>query len=167
MQLTYRGVRYDYTPNPAPEFGAVLATGTYRGASVIFRALATVPAQPRFLLTWRGNRYLSGPKVHPVQPTAQAAATAATAAIAEDTKADATSTPNPAVTTPKMTIVERARSLFIRRHQKIRQREQSMLTRLDEEVGLTAKDAAHYESQIQGKVPHNFAGYDRSDAAMS
>ncbi len=162
MQLTYRGVRYDYTPNPAPEFGAVLAAGTYRGAPVIFRTLATMPAQPRFLLTWRGNRYLSGPKVQPAQPIAQAASTA-TAAVEEDPQAE----PNPAVTTPKMTIVERARSLFIRRHQKIRQREQSMLTRLDEEVGLTAEDAAQYESQIQGKVPHNFAGYDRSDAAMS
>jgi hypothetical protein len=139
-----------------------LAAGTYRGARIIFRTLATMPAQPRFLLTWRGNQYLSGPKVHTVQPTAQAAATAPVA-IADAPEA----TPDPAVTTPGMTIVERARSLFIRRHQKIRQREQSMLTRLDEEVGLTADDAAHYESQIQGKVPHSFARYDRSDAAMS
>lgn len=155
MQLTYRGVRYDYTPNPAPKFGAVLATGTYRGAPVSFRTLATMPAQPRFLLTWRGNQYLSGPKVQPTAP--------ATAAVVQDPQ----TAPNPVVTTPEMTIVERARNLFVRRHQKIRQREQSMLTRLDEEVGLTPDDAAHYESQIQGKVPHDFAGYDRSDAAMS
>ncbi len=61
----------------------------------------------------------------------------------------------------------RSRALFIERHQKVRQRERSMLTRLDEEVGLSVEDAAHYESHIQGKVPHDFAGYDRSRSGMS
>ncbi|WP_448573532.1 hypothetical protein [Trichothermofontia sp.] len=62
---------------------------------------------------------------------------------------------------------ERSRSLFIERHQKVRQRERSMLTRLDEEVGLSVEDAANYESHIQGKVPHDFGGYDRSHSGMS
>jgi hypothetical protein len=39
---------------------------------------------------------------------------------------------------------------------------------MDESVGLTAADAANYESHIQGKLRHNFwTTYDRSQAAMS
>ena len=64
-------------------------------------------------------------------------------------------------------VTEQARELFIRRFRNIRKREQAMLTRADEEVGLTAEDAAHYESRIQGKVPHDFGSYDKSKSAMS
>lgn len=62
---------------------------------------------------------------------------------------------------------ERSRALFIERHQKVRQRERSMLARLDEEVGLSVEEATHYESHIQGKVPHDFGSYDRSRSGMS
>ncbi|NER81187.1 MAG: DUF4278 domain-containing protein [Leptolyngbya sp. SIO1D8] len=161
MQLTYRGVHYDYAPNPRPKFGPVLATGIYRGAPVCFRALAEMPKQPRFILKWRGVPYRSGLKVHRVQPTRPEVKPVATS------EPSTPSMPESAMATSKPGVFERARVLFIRRHQKIRQREQSMLVRLDEEVGLTAEDATHYESQIQGKVPHDFAGYDRSNTAMS
>jgi hypothetical protein len=42
-----------------------------------------------------------------------------------------------------------------------------MMVRLAAEVGLPVEDAAHYESHIQGKLPHDFSGYDRSSTAMS
>ena len=65
-------------------------------------------------------------------------------------------------------VIDQARELFIRKIRGIRRREQAMLTRLDEEVGLTAEDAAQYESSIQGKVPHDFSqSYGRSNSAMS
>jgi hypothetical protein len=57
--------------------------------------------------------------------------------------------------------------LFIRRHQRSRKREQGMMVRLAAEVGIPVNEAAHYESHIQGKMPHDFASYDRSSTAMS
>lgn len=161
MQLTYRGAHYNYAPNTVPTFGSALATGTYRGAPVAFQALLEVPEQPRFTLKWRGIPYRSGLKGHRVQATTSEMPTPGTA------MANITPTPESETAMPKLSVLEQARVLFIRRHQRIRQREQSMLARLDEEVGLTAEDAAHYQSQIQGKVPHDFAGYDRSSTAMS
>ncbi|UZQ55970.1 hypothetical protein OOK60_07895 [Trichothermofontia sichuanensis B231] len=68
---------------------------------------------------------------------------------------------------PTLDLDARSRALFIERHQKVRKRERSMLTRLDEEVGLSVEDAVNYESHIQGKVPHDFATYDRSRSGMS
>ena len=65
-------------------------------------------------------------------------------------------------------VIEQARELFIRKLRGIRRREQAMLTRTDEEIGLTAEDAANYESSIQGKVPHDFSkSYARSKSSMS
>lgn len=168
MQLTYRGTNYEYKPNPVPEFGPVLATGIYRGASVSFRALAEIPKQLRSVLKWRGALYnSSNSDAGSIQPTAQATASEVPATVAIESNNDMPSPPETETAKPRVSFLERTRALFIRHHQKIRQREQAMLTRLDEEVGLTAADAANYRSQIQGKVPHNFSGYDRSDKAMS
>jgi hypothetical protein len=73
----------------------------------------------------------------------------------------------PAVT-PARTMGERMRALVVKHVRSVRRREQSMLARMDESVGLTAADAANYESHIQGKLRHNFwTTYDRSQAAMS
>lgn len=155
MQLTYRGARYDYAPHPIPKFGSVLAVGSYRGAPVAFRAVEDIPEQASFALKWRGIPYRSGSKTDGVASTVPAVAS------------EPDSTPASTAATPKLSIVERSRALFIRRHRKLRQREQSMLARLDEEVGRSAEDATHYESHIQGKVPHDFADYDRSNTAMS
>jgi hypothetical protein len=152
MKLTYRGVSYDYTP-PVVEYGQVYGFGKYRGASVGFRS-ATVPAveQPSADLTYRGVDYRSGVPsgVEPMVPTAVEAAAVSTE------------------TAPVLSMAERMRMLAVKHVRNIRQREQSLLARLDEEVGLTAEDAAHYESHIQGKLRHNFwQTYDRSSAAMS
>jgi hypothetical protein len=73
----------------------------------------------------------------------------------------------PETVSPNGPVVALARNLFIRHHQRSRKREQDMLVRLAAEVGIPVEDSASYESHIQGKLPHNFAGYDRSCAAMS
>jgi hypothetical protein len=68
---------------------------------------------------------------------------------------------------PVTRIPDLARNLFMRRHQRSRRREQGMMVRLAAEVGMPVEEAAHYESHIQGKLPHDFSGYDRSSTAMS
>ncbi|MGG6237756.1 DUF4278 domain-containing protein [Nodosilinea sp. AN01ver1] len=169
MKLTYRGISYDATPNPAPKLGKTIDTGTYRGATVVFKALAEIPAQPAADLTWRGVPYRTGVAA-PVAPAAPieipaVAASLATPAVVTET---VVITETVVSSTPMTTnIPDLARNLFIRRHQRSRRREQGMMVRLAAEVGIPVEDAAHYESHIQGKMPHDFAGYDRGSAAMS
>ncbi|MBE9137290.1 DUF4278 domain-containing protein [Nodosilinea sp. LEGE 07088] len=158
MKLTYRGVSYDATLSPAPQLGETIDTGSYRGATVVFKALAELPAQPTADLTWRGVPYRSGVATA-VSLAAPVAAIPAVATSLETAAAPASvSTTN---------IPELARNLFIRRHQRSRRREQGMMVRLAAEVGMSVEDAGHYESHIQGKMPHDFSAYDRSSTAMS
>ncbi|NEP20162.1 MAG: hypothetical protein F6J97_25310 [Leptolyngbya sp. SIO4C1] len=65
---------------------------------------------------------------------------------------------------PALSISDRLRGLVMGRAKNIRRREQSMLARMDEQVGLTAANAARYDSSAP--VRQNF-GYDRSRSAMS
>jgi len=66
-----------------------------------------------------------------------------------------------------MSIQAQARALLSRHHQMIRNREQSMLLRAVEEIGLDV-DVTRYHSHIQGKTPPNFSqAYDRTHATMS
>ena len=66
-----------------------------------------------------------------------------------------------------MSIQKQARALMSRHHQAIKYREQSMLLRSAEEMGLDV-DATQYHAHIQGKTPANFSkAYDRGGAAMS
>lgn len=182
MKLTYRGVSYEYTPQPVPKLGLAIAIGNYRGAAVELRTLAAVPAQPSHELNWRGVRYSSGKTaVSGVAPVAELAVQESVVqesinagpetAIAVPAAAVAAAPTAPAVPVAQPAVAlstpDRARSLLMRHHQRIRRREQAMLARLDVEVGLTAADAARYEGHIQGKTLHGFAGYDRSSAAMS
>ena len=60
-----------------------------------------------------------------------------------------------------------SRDLFVRHHQNARKREQGMRVRLAEEVGIPADVVGHYGSEIQGKMPHDFSGYDRSRSSAS
>lgn len=157
MKLTYRGVSYDYTPNPMPKMGDTFETGLYRGAPVAFRAVAELPAQPAADLTWRGVPYHTGAAAPTVAiPVAVPVAVPAAMPAAM-----------PAADPGVSGIPELARNLFIRRHQRSRKREQGMMVRLAAEVGLPVEEAMRYESHIQGKVPHDFAAYDRSSTAMS
>jgi hypothetical protein len=64
-------------------------------------------------------------------------------------------------------VIALSRNLFTRRHQQMRRREQGMMMRLASEIGLSNGTAGHYESHIQGKIPHSFSGYGRSAATMS
>jgi hypothetical protein len=154
MKLTYRGVSYDYTPNPVPQKGSVIGTGTYRGAAVTFNALAEQPPQPSADLTWRGVPYRAG------TPATVAVVPVAAPVVAEP------AAPVAAIEAPSG-VVDMARNLFIRHHQRMRRREQGMMVRLAAEVGIPVEEAAHYESHIQGKMPHDFSAYDRSSTAMS
>jgi hypothetical protein len=155
MKLTYRGVSYNSTPNPVPPLGQTIDTGHYRGAPVTFRTMAEVPAQPTEDLAWRGVAYRSGGTADPANLTPEPAAPVPVAIAPEPT-------PVPVTRIPDL-----ARNLFMRRHQRSRRREQGMMVRLAAEVGMPVEEAAHYESHIQGKLPHDFSGYDRSSTAMS
>ena len=65
-----------------------------------------------------------------------------------------------------MSIQTQARSLLMRHHQFVLNREKSMLARAAQEIGVDI-DPKYY-SHIQGKTLNNFnLLYDRSDAAMS
>ncbi|ESA35713.1 hypothetical protein N836_10630 [Leptolyngbya sp. Heron Island J] len=146
--LTYRGVSYNRKPaglttRPTGE------VGKYRGQTIQFRVVDNPPPAYPFTaeLVYRGVPYTVGattPKVTPPTPVA----------------ADTVPVEFPPINTWM-------RGLVIKHLRNIRRREHSMLVRAAEDVGLPTKDAAEYESHIQGKVPHDFAGYDRSRAAMS
>ncbi|MBE9159396.1 DUF4278 domain-containing protein [Nodosilinea sp. LEGE 06152] len=161
MKLTYRGNSYDAPSNPAPKMGETIDTGNYRGAPVAFEALAELPAQPAADLTWRGVPHRTGiaAPVAAIAPVVIAAELPAVAASLVTSEVE----PAPA----PVNLSDLARNLFIRRHQRSRRREQGMMVRLAAEVGIPVEDAAHYESHIQGKMPHDFSGYDRGSAAMS
>ena len=65
-----------------------------------------------------------------------------------------------------MSIKKQARSLFMRHHQMVVNREKSMLARTAAEIGVDIDP--RYHSHIQGKTVSGFnTVYDRSGAAMS
>lgn len=151
MKLTYRGVSYEYTPHPVPPKAPSFANGIYRGQAIAFQTLTELPAQPAADLMWRGVPYHTGQ----------------TPAANRPTLPPVEATPPTATAPASGVVVAMARQLFVRHHQRSRQREQGMMVRLAAEVGIPVEDAAHYASRIQGELPHNFAGYDRSNSAMS
>lgn len=64
-----------------------------------------------------------------------------------------------------MSAQDQARSLMMRHHQMVKNRQQSMLFRSAAEIGLDPDD---YSSTIQGKPPSDFrTSYDRSKSTMS
>ncbi len=64
-----------------------------------------------------------------------------------------------------MSTQDQARALMMRHHHKVRNREQSMLNRVANELGIEVGD---YHSTIQGKPSASFrTDYDRSSASMS
>ncbi len=65
-----------------------------------------------------------------------------------------------------MSIKTQARSLMMRHHQSVMNREKSILMRTAAEIGVDVDPK--YHNQIQGKTPNNLSDiYDRSHAAMS
>ncbi|KOP25383.1 hypothetical protein ACE1AT_27480 [Pelatocladus sp. BLCC-F211] len=66
-----------------------------------------------------------------------------------------------------MSTQDKARALMMRHYQLIKNRQQSMLERAGEELGLPG-EISHYWNPTQGKIDHNARmNYDRSNAAMS
>ncbi|MBE7383637.1 MAG: hypothetical protein F6J95_019735 [Leptolyngbya sp. SIO1E4] len=66
-----------------------------------------------------------------------------------------------------MSASEQARALLNRHHHRIKQRQQSMLGRVNSEVGMPAEAASHW-SHIQGKPSARAQrSYDRSQSALS
>ena len=148
MKLTYRGVSYDYTP-PVVESNVTDDVGKFRGVDIRFRTVKKAQVQqPTLDLVYRGVAYQTGTPA--VAPEAAPAAPA----------------PVPAVATTFST-EDKARLRMLNRHRVVKQRQQSMLTRLAAEAGLPA-EAAQYWNHIQGKVhPSFWATYSRGGAAAS
>lgn len=149
MQLSYRGVKYEYTP-PVVETKLTDEVGKFRGLDIRFRTITKVPVQQATLdLMYRGNAYRTGetaaPVVEPVVAAPVAEAAIPTAMVTED----------------------RARMMLMNHHRVVKRRQQSMLSRLATEVGMPA-NANRYWNHIQGKVhPSFWATYDRGHASAS
>lgn len=154
MKLTYRGTTYDYNP-PVVELSNSPSVGKYRGLDIRFRSLKKAPVlQTTLDLKYRNALYTS------TQPTAIG-----------DLAPQAEATPAPvveAVATAVLDVQDRARTLMMGHHRSIKRRQQTMLARLDAEVGLPVDEAAKYWNHVQGKVHPSFrTSYDRSGAALS
>lgn len=150
MKLTYRGVSYDYNP-PVVESNLTDDVGKFRGVDIRFRTGKKAPVQqPTLDLVYRGVAYQSGtPEAATVVAAVPGVAIAA-----------------PAVATSVST-EDKARLRMMNRHRVVKQRQQSMLSRLATEAGLP-DDAAKYWNHIQGKVhPSFWATYSRGGAAAS
>ena len=150
MQLSYRGVKYEYTP-PVVAAKSTDDSGKFRGVDIRFRTIAKAPVQqPTLDLMYRGVSYQTGVTPAPaVAPVAAPVEIAAPAAVATPSTED------------------RARMMLINHHRVVKRRQQSMLSRIATEAGMPA-DASRYWNHIQGKVhPSFWATYDRSRAATS
>lgn len=147
MQLTYRGVKYDYTP-PVVETKTTDEVGKFRGVDIRFRTVTRAPVQqPTLDLVYRGVPYTTGAAAPAIEPTPVVVPEAA---------------PVAAISTE-----DRARVAMLNRHRSVKRRQQSMLARLATEAGLP-EEAARYWNHIQGKVhPSFWATYGRSGASAS
>lgn len=152
MKLTYRGVSYDYNP-PVVESNVTDDVGKFRGVDIRFRTGKKATAQqPTLDLIYRGVAYQSG-----------------TPAVASVVEAAPEVAAIPAAPAPATTFSteDRARMRMMGRHRSVKQRQQSMLSRLAAEAGLP-EDAAKYWNHIQGKVhPSFWATYSRGGASAS
>lgn len=149
MQLTYRGVSYEYTP-PQIDMESTSEVGQYRGLQWRFRNPQKTPVlQPNLNLVYRGVAYQTGEEESVAAPAYTPAPTAA-------------------VTHPEgLTVHNMARALMTSHHKWIKNRQQTLLSRAASEVGLES-DGDQYWNHIQGKVHPSFrASYDRSHAALS
>ncbi|MEB3161173.1 MAG: DUF4278 domain-containing protein [Synechocystis sp.] len=147
MQLTYRGLTYDYRPPQVEKTQELGLAGSYRGLDYRFRRTAAKNViQPNVILTYRGVAFNSA---NPVAPT------------------DNVNTPV-IEAAPQVSFQERMRTRLYQQTQAIKKRQQSLLLRLASEIGLDGEQASHHEGTIQGKVPANFrVDYASPGVAMS
>ncbi|MEA5498792.1 DUF4278 domain-containing protein [Limnoraphis robusta] len=114
MKLTYRGIDYQYNP-PQVATATGEVAGKYRGQDWRFCNLKKPPVlQPSYNLTYRGVKYSNNPV----------------------SAVSGTDSP--------LTISEKARILMLKRERSEIQRDQSMLNRLADEVGLNLNDTGFY-----------------------
>jgi hypothetical protein len=143
MKLTYRGVSYETPEVPTADATPLGLSGKYRGLDYRFRR--SQPAYvipPNVTLTYRGVAF------NPTRPE------------------DLPETVQQAQPSPS--VQERARNQLLRQTQAIKKRQQSLLIRLAEEIGLPGKQVSNYAGRIQGKVAANArASYARLGVAMS
>lgn len=148
MQLSYRGVKYEYTPaNPVKaEYAQPAVDLKYRGATYRRGEVAKVERLGT-LFKYRGAAY----NYQPVAQVKAPEATATTAAVA-----------------PVATTVEnRARLLTLSHNRAVRHRHYAMLARTAGEQGF-AGNLTNYWNQVQGEIDTALsADYDRSHAALS
>ncbi len=148
MELTYRGIQHQSTP-AAAQVSPGNVGGKYRGLDWRFRHLRK-PAvlQSNLDLIYRGAHY---------------AAPSVTLAPA----APETVVPDLDQKIPVFSVENQARIRMIGNQHGIKVRQQALLLRSVEEVGLDPSVSSHWE-RIQGKVHPSFrASYERSTVAMS
>ncbi|MBF2003785.1 MAG: DUF4278 domain-containing protein [Synechococcales cyanobacterium M58_A2018_015] len=168
MKLSYRGVPYEYMPTPVTLAG-YRGKGKYRGIPTSYAIFTADVPQPEYELTYRGATYTTGsPQSRASQspPVARQEATSVPESVSEPVSEPVVGPATSAVNPPTMN--ERLRYLMMEHHRRIRKREQSMLARLDADIGLSVEDATHFYNHIQGYFPNDeWPDYDRSPAAMS
>ncbi|QZZ22630.1 DUF4278 domain-containing protein [Leptothermofonsia sichuanensis E412] len=151
MKLKYRGITYEPVPTPI-RFSGYRGEGKYRGVPAKYSAFVTDGSWPEVELTYRGVPYKTGRPEQPISP------------VPADVSIPATQEPSAKLPA----LDELVRRLVMNRHQQVKKREQSMLARMDAEVGLTVEEAVHFRNHIQGYTPYNeWIDYERSHIAMS
>lgn len=112
MKLSYRGVSYEYNP-PQVETTEAQVAGKYRGLDWRFRNMKKPPMLvPTVNLTYRGVSYQIG-------------------GITESNSVESTKTPT-------LSIQDKARSLMLNHLRTLKNRQQAMLNRSAEAVGMVA-----------------------------
>lgn len=149
MQLSYRGVKYDFNPaNPVKaEYPQPVVNLKYRGAAYRHQEVAKV-ARLSAIFKYRGVEYTQ-PAIAPVaNSVAQPMAVAAAQSV--DTTVDA-----------------QARLLNRGHNQSVRNRHQVMLARFASNEGFVS-NLTQYWNQVQGEMDTAlWANYDRSHASLS
>jgi hypothetical protein len=145
MKLTYRGISYESDPAQQANTQPVAPVDLrYRRATYRFNQNARAESL-NAILKYRGVAYSS-------QPVAEVAPTPV---VAE--------TPVVSIST---SVEDQARLLTMRHQRFIKNRQQSLLSRVAGEIGLDT--ISNYWNRIQGKVHPTFrVDYDRSHATLS
>jgi hypothetical protein len=151
MELTYRGV--DFQPNPVNEVSPGQIGGKYRGLDWRFRNMAKpVVGKTNLDLLYRGILYQTQPIRRAEEVTEEVVAPAAVTMTTPE---------------PLSSVEALARVMMLGHQHALKIRQQAMLERAAEEVGLNADIASHWD-RIQGKVHPSFReSYERSPATMS
>ncbi len=145
MQLSYRGVKYDYNPASSvkTEYAQPAVDLKYRGASYRRQQVAKVE-RLGVIFKYRGATYTHRPTVEAKPVPATVAAQPAEAAV-----------------------VEKARLLNLSHSQAVRNRHHVVLARFASTEGFMS-NLANYWNQVQGEIdPNLWADYDRSHVSLS